>query len=37
MVKLGLLKKELKQGVDLQLKEQPPSLPRGAFHDRIMA
>jgi hypothetical protein len=37
MVKLELLKKELKQGVDPQLKEQPPSLPRGVFHDRIMA
>jgi hypothetical protein len=37
MVKLEPLRKELKQGVDLQLKEQPPSLPRGAFHDQIMA
>jgi hypothetical protein len=29
--------KELKPGVDLQLKEQPPSLPGGAFHDLIKA
>jgi hypothetical protein len=37
MVKQGSLMKELKQGVDLQLKERPPSLPRGAFHDQIKA
>jgi hypothetical protein len=37
MVKLALLRSELKQGVDPQLKGQPPSLPRGAFHDLIVA
>jgi hypothetical protein len=37
MVKQVPLMKELKQGVDLQLKGQPPSLPRGAFHDQIKA
>jgi hypothetical protein len=37
MVKPALLKKELKPGVDPQLKGQPPSLPGGAFHDLIKA
>jgi hypothetical protein len=37
MVRRVPLMKALKLGVDLQLKEQPPSLPRGAFHDLIKA